>query len=98
MWMASKRVSTRQEAEEARATGEAWVRLKMNPDFQSTFGTLVAELMNEPNTIDLDAIPFDKLEEAAWQLQGSKLLLNRIMSIMKQWDGLAQLDTSQFAE
>ena len=43
-------------------------------------------------------LPFDKLNETAWNIQGQKLLLNSIQSMMKQWESDAHIDLAQFVE
>ncbi len=86
----------RGQAEIIKARGEAWLRLKQTDDFKNTLGKVLADLAEAPNNLNLDEVPFEKLSEAAWNLQGQKMLVRELAKIMRRWEDDANLDLAQF--
>lgn len=86
----------RAQAEALKIRGEAWLRLRETDDFRLTVGEELAKLSEEPNILDLDAVPFDKLAEAAWNVQGQKMMLHHLADMMRRWEDDAKLDMTRF--
>lgn len=87
---------TREEFEEAKNKGMAFVRLENTEDYKETIGAYILELMQQPMSIDCEHIPDpSRLQEIYWMRMGERNMLYALLEQVKFWREDASMDASE---